>query len=384
MILPIQYHRQDDRLKCGSACAQMVLESLSPGSALIRQQILYDDSRLDTPAGELPLWATPPDGLVDIMNQYDPRGPGFFHLYANVDNQTLTSQITHTIDTYQVSPIALVFDRMHWVVVYGHEQVNNPVTQTRQLKLYVNNPSPSLDMPINHGRGDFCSTDGHVSDIEILEDVWYRDYLTPVDVGLWNGLCLAVCDPFPVGPVERKISAEKKVRQNTLIGASLAMENSMVAIKQYNLFSHKIDNKTLDGLEPGKPYLVKRLDRLNDYYYMVPILSNKKLVAFINIDGRFGNFRDAGSGQEFQQLNIKPMPEEKIFDIIGKRILTKKGTINVFPEVTSISPFLVWQPCRESLSTFLPFHLINIDNHRFYMRLDGNLFPSLNRRVVGL
>ena len=42
MILPIQYHRQDDRLKCGSACAQMVLESLSPGSALIRQQILYD------------------------------------------------------------------------------------------------------------------------------------------------------------------------------------------------------------------------------------------------------------------------------------------------------------------------------------------------------
>ena len=69
MILPIQYHRQDDRLKCGSACAQMVLESLSPGSALIRQQILYDDSRLDTPAGELPLWATPHDGLVDIIGQ---------------------------------------------------------------------------------------------------------------------------------------------------------------------------------------------------------------------------------------------------------------------------------------------------------------------------
>ena len=234
MILPIQYHRQDDRLKCGSACAQMVLESLNPGSALIHQQLLFDDSRLDTPPAELALWATPPDGLVDIMNQYDPRGPGFFHLYANVDNLTLTNQITHTIDTYRVSPIALVFYRMHWVVVYGHSMERNPQTQNPELKLYVNNPSPTLDMPINHGSGDFCSTGGHISDIEIIEGTWYREYLTPVDRGLWNGLCIAVCDPFPVGPVERKIEAQKKVRQNTLIEAGLAMENAMLSIKRYN------------------------------------------------------------------------------------------------------------------------------------------------------
>jgi hypothetical protein len=47
------------------------------------------------------------------------------------------------------------------------------------------------------------------------------------------------------------------------------------------------------------------------------------------------------------------------------------------PEATLPSPVVVWRPCRESTSRFLPFWRYQIDGQSLYVRADGMTFAEL-------
>ena len=45
-----------------------------------------------------------------------------------------------------------------------------------------------------------------------------------------------------------------------------------------------------------------------------------------------------------------------------------------------IDPILVWKPCVESYSRFLPFYKVKMGNKTVYVRIDGKVYPRLTQR----
>ena len=54
------------------------------------------------------------------------------------------------------------------------------------------------------------------------------------------------------------------------------------------------------------------------------------------------------------------------------------------PESYCLYPTLVWRPCLESLSPFVPFHMVTAGDYRIYVRLDGRIFATLHINVPGI
>ena len=54
------------------------------------------------------------------------------------------------------------------------------------------------------------------------------------------------------------------------------------------------------------------------------------------------------------------------------------------PEAYALYPTLVWRPCRESLSPFVPFHLVVTGQHSMFVRLDGRVFTKLHLNTPGI
>ena len=381
-ILTVFFHLQDSDEYCGAACAQMVLDSSPINRGILPQNQLYTESQNNSV--EPAIWFSPPDGLKYVMNHNDSRGFGFFSLVDTpTDNDVRTTQIINTINLYKVAPIVLINNGLHWVVVYGYEV--DPEAEPRQIKLYVNNPYYDSGKIVMHtSGGDACPNNplARITDSEVPYDIWIRDYLTKASFGSvdnWNGKYVAICDPAPVEKKILKPFAFKKYTEgNQLINPYQAKEFAMKAIKKHNLFTNKMSVKYLKKLIPGEPKLVKRIDRKNDYYYIVPIQDvAKNIRAMINIDARFGTLREAGTGQNIQHpLQFKALSHVKIKKAIGDKINLKKGVTKIYKEAISNYPMLVWRPCLQSFSPFWPFHLVSLGNQKIFISLDGKVFTK--------
>ena len=62
----------------------------------------------------------------------------------------------------------------------------------------------------------------------------------------------------------------------------------------------------------------------------------------------------------------------------------RAGRLTVRREAYCLYPTLVWRPCRESLSPFVPFHMVTVGDHRIYVRLDGRIFAGLRLYNPGI
>ena len=62
----------------------------------------------------------------------------------------------------------------------------------------------------------------------------------------------------------------------------------------------------------------------------------------------------------------------------------RAGRLTVRREAYCLYPTLVWRPCRESLSPFVPFHMVTAGSHRVYVRLDGRIFAGLRLYNPGI
>jgi len=215
--------------------------------------------------------------------------------------------------------------------------------------------------------------------------------MTGVPRGNWAGKFLAVCDPEPTPKTPGKRATLKKLFDGEkIIEKESAAKHAMEGLKYYKLAKEKFLEEILKDVHPGDPKLVQRLDRLNDYYYIVPVLGkDDTLRSLASVDARFGNFREAVFAKEATKpLLFKPIPEEEIKYRLSKlkriELKEEKRILTLHPEAMCIYPALVWKPCKQSMSPFLPFHLITIGNHQLYVRVDGEIFTALEPNGPGI
>jgi hypothetical protein len=395
MNLPIRYHQQDNRRKCGAACAQMVLDSI--GAGLLPQGPLYTDNHSNS--AEMG-WYTGPDGLEWTMNDRRPQGfATSFKLSALASKDALSRKIIWSIHHYSLAPIALVFDWRHWIVVRGYDTSADPSssddTSYAINGFYLNNPWPPTPVPgppPPHNDLDGCGTGNlrGIANEHITDAAWRDTYMTGVKRGAWAGKFLALCDLDPPALVPGFLpSREAPFHGDGIIAPSQAQQAALRGLQEHRLSEQEGWNSAVSLVQqPDEPFLVQRLDRGDSYYYLVPMRSEEGPAILASVDARFGLYRQAAIFPAFDELLLNPGDRDRLLDRVEahRPVLEtlRRGGIMLRREALSVAPALVWRPCLESLSPYYPFYLITFGTQRLYLRVDGQLFTRLTLTGRGL
>jgi hypothetical protein len=395
--LPVVYHQQDTNYYCGAACAQMVLAQI--GAGLLDQAGLYTDNH-DHSVIE-PGWYTAPDGLNWTLNNRRPASfTNWFVTFALANEDAISRKIAWTIHHYQVAPVAMVYGSAHWIVVRGYEASAAPTGSTDTsysiTSLDINNPwppTPSTPPPPPHNGSDGCGTGGDrgIADEHVAYATWQDTYMTGVPSGYWGGKFVAVCDPEP--PADRigqQAAPPSRLKGEKLLTPKEAGSRALAGLKSYRLYDRNSWQKTLAKVSPGAPVLVQRLDRLDTFYYIVPMHAGKKAApALVAVDARFGDYRQALVLRDSRANALAGLSfdaETALHKVLGRKIELgeRQGQLLIRKEAYCLYPTLVWKPCRESLSPYYPFHMVTVGDRRIYVRVDGQVFTELHDQDRGI
>ena len=390
--LATQYHQQDTDYYCGAACAQMVLEQCGVG--LLDQDDLYNDNHThSTTEGG---WYTAPDGLRWTMNNR--QSSKYFVLDALATEDAISRMIAWTIHHYQVSPIAMVYGWQHWLVVRGYTASAEPTssgdTSYTLSGFDLNNPwppTPTPGPPPPHTGGDACGSGGDrgVADEHVSYATWQSTYMTGIPGGYWSGKYVAICDPEPppTRHPERQDRPKPLFDGRDLIDPATAQELALRGVEQAGMLHREHWRRAFDGVEPGEPALVQRLDHPDSFYWTVPQLRDGNATVAVNVDARTGLYMQSRALSDGAGTALLTLDHDRVEDFIYGRahdLGGESGALRLRPGIACISRHWVWRPCRESLSPFYPFKAVNYGAHRLYVRSDGAVFSRLTATGRGI
>jgi hypothetical protein len=136
----------------------------------------------------------------------------------------------------------------------------------------------------------------------------------------------------------------------------------------------------------GAPVLVQRLDRTDDYYFIVPFEFQGQITSRMIVDAKTGKLKEV-QWIEDAQASLPPWhkPAEFVRRYQGQPIPAREPSARIVrPENTGVHPTLVWQPCPESRSPFAPFALMTVGDERVYQKVDdGTVFRRLSNTGKG-
>lgn len=135
---------------------------------------------------------------------------------------------------------------------------------------------------------------------------------------------------------------------------------------------------------PETPLLVRRLDQTDRYYYIVSFASAVGITARLRMNAHTGRFSE-GIGVDNLSDALDPYYAPDEVRRRAPRLLeaaATKGQTTRRPKGTpalaiGIEPFLVWKPCAQALSAFLPLYKISIGQRPWYFRVDGKVYEEL-------
>ena len=133
------------------------------------------------------------------------------------------------------------------------------------------------------------------------------------------------------------------------------------------------------------PTLVQRIDKKDEYYFIVSFAIGSRETARFMIDAFVGKLKQAsGVVAEDASLRRYVSSDEARERMIAARASSKvkKWEFEFRKEYMGQHPVLVWKPCRQSSSPFLPFHQFSVGGSLIYLRVDGQLFQSLTTGPV--
>jgi hypothetical protein len=173
-----------------------------------------------------------------------------------------------------------------------------------------------------------------------------------------------------------------------LVEAGFAAQQALGGLKEYDLAERENWARALEGTQPAEPVLVQRLDRLDSYYWIVPLArAGQQVPAAVSVDARFGDYQQAIALPRAEANAFINLSERDVLDqVVEQRfeLPADAGRLLVRPEALCVYPTLVWRPCRESLSPFYPFRLVTVGAHHLYIRIDGPVFTSLTLGQHGI
>jgi hypothetical protein len=156
-----------------------------------------------------------------------------------------------------------------------------------------------------------------------------------------------------------------------VITPTAAIEAARQGLSQLQLADQPDIHVAISGGNPGEPRYVARLDQADQGYYLVPWQQAQGITAIVLIDAQTGSFSSLATPSTPQQALVISRKE------LG-RYITAQSSLRVTAE-----PKLVWQPCRETASPFLPLYRVPTDSGPIFVGMNGVLHQQLTPLMQG-
>ena len=381
--LGVAVHLQDDQVKCGNACAQMIARFLKP-AAPIHQQVDFTSA-----SAPVPPWDSSPDQLCDMLNQFRPASVPAYVVTAAGTPQEAMAVARANVDGLagpRCPVAALTIHGGHWEVVHGFSGLQAAPT------LHVRNPLPERDLlfqgpPPPHADNDTCNTENIVAagstvpaDEVVAWTTWIGSYFTvcTFEPPPWKGSYVVVAPKLPRKtkpplPLVHLPLKRPRMTELPLLPSQLAAEFARAGLIKSGVLDDaawrdSVQSVPVDAAE--RSVLVHRLDG-QDPYYLVPLMDDKDLGTLVGVSAVDGEFL-------FSRLN----PPRALVDTL----FTLDEVARQVAPGGQYTTRLVWTPVRESFfSPYFPLvEFSDASGPRFYVRVfDRKRFDSLTTPGAG-
>jgi hypothetical protein len=144
-------------------------------------------------------------------------------------------------------------------------------------------------------------------------------------------------------------------------------------------FSESRLKSALHAAEPQSSTLVQRVDRKDAFYFIVTFTVGSRETARFIVDGFGGRLLEASGVTESDKSLARYVSPEEALDrmLTARAASTLQWEFECRREHVGRHPVLVWKPCRQSASPFLPFHQFSVGTSLVYLRVDGQLYNAL-------
>jgi hypothetical protein len=364
---------QENDFYCGPATAKMVLRWLKVTRS---QSALWDLilaatntlglSQREPCLGDFTYWSTRPEPLAKVIK--DLSGADI-----KLVSETTAAATDHAVVwsiLQDIPAVALVDGANHWIVVHGYHVSREPanINDTNYQLLGFD----IIDSNRPQKARDYVSA-----------SAWRSNYMNGVVCGKFDGKFVAVCDPEPTrvkgGPTVSR-TPQKREPSGGLLRAERLSRMAFEGVRLAGLLEDETWKKAMNGVSTGGHCLVHRLDRLNSFYAIVPFEKGGRVQAQAMLDPYTGELLGAGASEDLgKSLSMPTTTDDAINRVAGKYfdLPGEHPHLRLKREGLSASPTLVWQPCRESLTPYLPFTQVTYGKHTLYVRTDGKVFTSL-------
>ena len=139
----------------------------------------------------------------------------------------------------------------------------------------------------------------------------------------------------------------------------------------------------LAGATWERSLLVRRLDHFDGYYYIVSYLKNGIVSARFAVDAETTDIEEIGAietaGQSLPTFAEPSAALSRLSALTPDDPRLSGFRFRIRPELITLpaTPTLVWKNCLESRSQLLPFYVVTVGDQSVYVRVDGQVYPSL-------
>jgi hypothetical protein len=152
------------------------------------------------------------------------------------------------------------------------------------------------------------------------------------------------------------------------------------------LVKYPIWKAALAGASSRESVLVRRVDRADEFYYVVTLAKAGQASARMAIDARTGALlRCHGISVSKARLTKWVPPLQVLKAREGRPLGFKAGceSLVVRAATANVLPTLVWRPGSASVTPLLPFHVVAIGDTLAYIRVDGRIYSELPLQLSG-
>lgn len=354
------HYQQEQPRFCAPACAEMVLSSLGVSESIMPDQYTLNSAVVVVPG---PIRIGNPLGLASALEQYTPRRGRFEPIMAGMPS-TASGNIVDALYELGAAVPVIVHCCKHYVVVNG---VDTNVQ-----------PAPGIPYQIEafwyHDPSD-AQTSLLAPPNDPEQHVTYQDWIRT-----WLTGCDKFSKPFVIvtGPVSAAVGdflPESFGQSNSpqhLIDLAAASKSARRGLKRYGLERYGLTKK--GRYEWGIPRLVQRIDRVDEFYYLVPLRRDDGLFTVVRVDALAGAYLGAQFGRaEYRYVDRGQMTQQ----LADACIEWDDGSSRLRLGTYDVHPTLVWRPSPTSPSPYHPLYQINVGGTTVYADCDARIYFEL-------
>jgi len=378
----------------------MILESLNVSGLDQAAIAAAGDSpaSFTSEAGVYNGWFTRPDELVTMLQALAPVPDRTFAQQTDTDNRRFRERLKEFVEDQSIPPPIVPVHGLagHWVVLFqyhAHGRKRSFFGYDPSYKSEDGRASPSEPVVINIAdqRKNFRIARNLVAIVK--SPVVSARGLTreggqdaPVDA---IEASMTIGDDENV-PVEQKGESLDPLPSPTSgqFPPHRIPEHAMEEMIAYGVIDTDNGRDITSAPSPGAPLLVKAPDAPDENYYLVGLQHSSNINRFLTrLDAYDGQYLDSLSIPPTEYLLGKSAIGSKMYKKVSEQLVThmkKESWLRAFEAELSRTnpdgveePNLIWKLCNESQSPFYPFYEVHVEQTTFYVRIDGEVFPTL-------